>query len=161
VTHDQEEALSISDRVVVMNGGVAEQVGAPFEVYNQPATRFVASFVGTLNLIEAQVTDAATGAVRIGGQAVALGRALPARDRVTLALRPEVVTMAPMPGRHVALPGRIASVSFLGSVIRIRAEVGEASIAFDTFNTPDAPPPSPGDAVSLGVAPRDLMALTD
>ncbi len=58
VTHDQEEALSISDRVVVMNGGIAEQVGQPFEIYNRPATRFVAEFVGTLNLIEAEVLDA-------------------------------------------------------------------------------------------------------
>jgi putative spermidine/putrescine transport system ATP-binding protein len=57
VTHDQEEALSISDRVVVMNGGIAEQVGQPFEIYNRPATRFVAEFVGTLNLMEAEVID--------------------------------------------------------------------------------------------------------
>jgi putative spermidine/putrescine transport system ATP-binding protein len=53
VTHDQEEALSISDRIVVMNGGIAEQVGTPFAVYNQPATRFVATFVGTLNTFDA------------------------------------------------------------------------------------------------------------
>ena len=51
VTHDQEEALSISDRIVVMNGGVAEQVGAPFEIYNKPTTRFVAGFVGQLNTL--------------------------------------------------------------------------------------------------------------
>jgi putative spermidine/putrescine transport system ATP-binding protein len=49
VTHDQEEALSMSDRIVVMNGGIAEQVGAPFEIYNRPATRFRGGFVGTLN----------------------------------------------------------------------------------------------------------------
>ncbi|HAP98474.1 MAG TPA: spermidine/putrescine ABC transporter ATP-binding protein, partial [Rhodospirillum rubrum] len=52
VTHDQEEALSMSDRVVVMHNGRADQVGAPFEIYNAPKTRFVASFVGTLNLLE-------------------------------------------------------------------------------------------------------------
>ncbi|RUV24946.1 spermidine/putrescine ABC transporter ATP-binding protein, partial [Mesorhizobium sp. M1A.T.Ca.IN.004.03.1.1] len=57
VTHDQEEALSISDRIVVMNAGKADQIGSPFEIYNTPATRFVASFVGTLNLIEAKVID--------------------------------------------------------------------------------------------------------
>ena len=61
VTHDQEEALSMSDRVVVMHQGVADQVGAPFEIYNRPATRFVAEFVGTLNLLDAQVLEAAAG----------------------------------------------------------------------------------------------------
>ena len=55
VTHDQEEALSMSDRIVVMNAGVAEQVGDPFEIYNRPPTDFVASFVGTLNVLEGRV----------------------------------------------------------------------------------------------------------
>ena len=54
VTHDQEEAMSISDRIVVMNGGIAEQVGTPFEIYNNPRTRFVAGFVGTLNQLQAR-----------------------------------------------------------------------------------------------------------
>ena len=76
VTHDQEEALSMSDRIVVMNAGVAEQVGDPFEIYNRPATRFVASFVGTLNVLEARVVEPAIGAVEIDGQRVALGRPL-------------------------------------------------------------------------------------
>src|SRR5690242_1992841 len=63
VTHDQEEALSISDRIVVMSAGNIEQVGTPFEVYNQPATKFVATFVGQLNTLSATVADAARGAV--------------------------------------------------------------------------------------------------
>ena len=54
VTHDQEEALSISDRIVVMYGGRAEQIGTPFEIYNRPRTRFVASFVGTLNILSGE-----------------------------------------------------------------------------------------------------------
>ena len=61
VTHDQEEALSMSDRIVVMNGGIAEQVGTPFEIYNRPTTKFVANFVGTLNVFDAQVEDPALG----------------------------------------------------------------------------------------------------
>ena len=70
VTHDQEEALSMSDRVVVMNGGIAEQIGTPFEVYSRPTTRFVATFVGTLNLFEAEAEGA--GALRINGVTVRL-----------------------------------------------------------------------------------------
>src|SRR5208283_2521540 len=66
VTHDQEEALSISDRIVVMNEGAIEQVGAPSDIYNRPKTRFVASFVGTLNMVEGVVADPASGAIRLG-----------------------------------------------------------------------------------------------
>ncbi|MCL5777531.1 ABC transporter ATP-binding protein [Limibaculum sp. FT325] len=161
VTHDQEEALSMSDRIVVMNNGVAEQVGTPYEIYNRPATRFVASFVGTLNLIEASVTDAGAGTVLIGDTAVALGRSLAGRTRVTLALRPEVVSLHPVEGRETRLAGRISDVHFLGSVIRIRVRVVEAQISLDTFNTSDAPPPRPGDSVSLSIAARDLMVLAD
>ncbi|MBM7328485.1 ABC transporter ATP-binding protein, partial [Agrobacterium sp. S2] len=63
VTHDQEEALSISDRIVVMNAGRADQIGSPFDIYNTPATRFVASFVGTLNLIDAIVADSSSNTI--------------------------------------------------------------------------------------------------
>src|SRR6266545_1876001 len=70
VTHDQEEALSLSDRVVVMSEGRIEQIGTPFEIYNFPATTFVASFVGTLNLVAAGVVDAATGRLSLEGQEI-------------------------------------------------------------------------------------------
>src|SRR5688500_15427266 len=74
VTHDQEEALSMSDRVVVMNEGRAEQVGTPFEVYNQPTTRFVANFVGTLSVLKGKVLDAASGRIQIGQSEIAAAR---------------------------------------------------------------------------------------
>ncbi len=82
VTHDQEEALSISDRIVVMYGGKAEQVGTPFEIYNRPATKFVANFVGTLNVLEGTVTDAASGKVRVNTEEIALkGKLNGSQDR--------------------------------------------------------------------------------
>ena len=67
VTHDQEEALSISDRIVVMREGEMEQVGTPFEIYNFPKTRFVANFVGSLNTADAEVVDPAKGLVSVDG----------------------------------------------------------------------------------------------
>src|SRR5437867_11850235 len=70
VTHDQEEALSLSDRIVVMSNGRVEQIGTPFEIYNFPQTAFVASFVGTLNLLSAAVTDAAGGRLSVDGQEI-------------------------------------------------------------------------------------------
>ncbi len=160
VTHDQEEALSMSDRIVVMNGGIADQIGTPFEIYNRPKTRFVANFVGTLNVIDGTVTDPDSGTVRIGDTSATLGRPLPP-GKVTLAVRPEMVGLGAVPGRETLLDGTISEVAFLGSVIRLRARVGAATFAFDTFNAPDQPPPVPGDHVKLSLAARELLVLTD
>jgi putative spermidine/putrescine transport system ATP-binding protein len=160
VTHDQEEALSLSDRVVVMNGGIADQIGTPFEIYNRPKTRFVAGFVGTLNLLEGTVIDASKGHVKIGDTTADLGRAL-SPGKVTVAVRPEMIGLGPQPGRETLLDGTITEVAFLGSVIRLRAKVGDATLAFDTFNSPDAPPPVAGAQVKLSLAARELLVIGD
>ena len=157
VTHDQEEALSMSDRIVVMHQGIADQVGTPFEIYNQPATRFVASFVGTLNTIEADVLDPATGRVSLAGTEAILHRPL-ASGKVTLGIRPEVVSLGQQ-GHDTGLAGTITEVDFLGSVIRLRADVAGQSIAFDTFNTSERVPPKVGEKVILGVRATDLLVI--
>lgn len=162
VTHDQEEAMSISDRIVVMNGGIAEQVGTPFEIYNQPHTRFVASFVGTLNALAATVLSPEDGLVSAAGQTVTLARKpIPARkgDKVTLALRPEAVGFGRTAGHEIVLPASIAEVHFLGSVIRLRANVDGAIIALDTFNRPDQPPPPIGLATEISFSAADVILL--
>lgn len=158
VTHDQEEALSMSDRVVVMNGGVAEQVATPFELYNRPATRFVATFVGTVNQIDAHVTDAVSGAITIAGQSLSLGRALPTGN-LALALRPEALHLGQGPADHVTLQGKVEDVDFLGAVIRLRVQVGEQRLSLDLFNRPDSPPPALGTPVTLNAAPRDFIVM--
>ncbi|CAN7708854.1 ABC transporter ATP-binding protein [Ensifer adhaerens] len=161
VTHDQEEALSISDRVVVMHQGVADQVGTPFEIYNRPATRFVAQFVGTLNLLDADVLDATTGKVRLGGVPVALDQPLEGRpgERISLAMRPESVELGRSDCDRVVLSGEIAAVHFLGSVIRIKVAVAGQFVSLDTFNQPDRPPPSVGTTVEVSLPHRDLLVL--
>ena len=101
VTHDQEEALSLSDRVVVMSEGRIEQIGTPFEIYNFPATAFVASFVGTLNLVAAGVIDASSGRLSLEGQEVRTAKAVTGAGsdgRVTLAVRPEGISLGDGPG---------------------------------------------------------------
>ncbi|WP_415182900.1 ABC transporter ATP-binding protein [Phaeovulum sp.] len=160
VTHDQEEALSMSDRVVVMHRGIADQVGTPFEIYNKPATKFVANFVGTLNTLTAEVTNPASGKVRIGKTEATLGRPLPA-GKVTLAVRPEMVSLGVTPGRETVLRGRVVEVDFLGSVIRLRGDIGGAVLAFDTFNNSSTPPPSVGDTVDMALNAADLLVLAD
>ena len=160
VTHDQEEALSLSDRIVVMQGGRAEQIGTPFEIYSRPTTKFVANFVGMLNTLDVEVTDPTTGRIRIGGTETSLRRPLPA-GKVTLAARPEMIALGLQPGRDTVLEGRITSVDFLGSVIRLRARVDGSELAFDTFNSTDAPPPAPGTDVKLSLLASDLLLLDD
>jgi putative spermidine/putrescine transport system ATP-binding protein len=162
VTHDQEEALSISDRIVVMYGGKAEQVGTPFEVYNRPATKFVANFVGTLNVLEGTVTDAGAGKVRVGDSDVVLKQGLNGSkvgDTLALALRPEAISLGRQPGRDASLGGQISEVSFLGSVIRVRVGLGKHAVSLDTFNNPATPPPRVGDRTEISFSSEDLLVL--
>ncbi|MCC6863975.1 MAG: ABC transporter ATP-binding protein [Rhodobacteraceae bacterium] len=156
VTHDQEEALSMSDRVVVMNGGIAEQIGTPFEVYSRPTTRFVATFVGTLNLFEAEAEGA--GALRINGVTVRLPDEIEATrgGRLTVALRPESLHLG---AGEVTLPATVEGLEFLGSILRIKARVAGTQIALDTFNRADAPPPAVGTKTLVSFAARDLVVL--
>src|SRR3954466_14552001 len=152
VTHDQEEALSLSDRVVVMSEGRIEQIGAPPEIYNKPATPFVASFVGTLNLLAAQVVSAATGRLWVGGQEVHAAK--PITDgadgsTVTLALRPESLELGAGAGAN-RFSGPVEGGAFLGSIVRIRIRVGDdAVVSFDTFNDPGVPAPEVGSSVTI------------
>ena len=162
VTHDQEEALSISDRIAVMYGGKAEQVGTPFEIYNRPATKFVANFVGTLNVLEGTVSDAAAGKVRINAEEIAMkGRLNGSKtgDTMSLALRPEAISLGRRPGNDARLSGEIADVHFLGSVIRVRVGVGSDVVSLDTFNSPATPPPSVGEKTEISFSSKDLLVL--
>jgi putative spermidine/putrescine transport system ATP-binding protein len=164
VTHDQEEALSISDRIVVMNAGKVEQFGTPFEVYNRPLTRFAATFVGTLNTLHARVQDAASKLVSIDGQSATVA-ALPASartgDTVSLTMRPEAVSLANGHARDIVLNGTVSEVSFLGSVIRLKVRLGENVVALDTFNDQNVPPPKYDERVRLTIASSDILALGD
>jgi putative spermidine/putrescine transport system ATP-binding protein len=161
VTHDQEEALSISDRIVVMYNGRAEQVGTPFEIYNRPATRFVASFVGTLNILDAKALDPATGRLAIDGQEVSAARGIASAPGASLAvaLRPEAVSLNGAAADRNRLAGTVEEVNFLGSVVRLRVRVNESLVSLDTFNNPNAPPPRHGDKVTVSFAPEDIMVL--
>ncbi|OCW55651.1 ABC transporter ATP-binding protein [Hoeflea olei] len=163
VTHDQEEALSMSDRVMVMNQGRIEQIGTPAEIYNHPSTSFVAGFVGTLSQLDATVTDAAQGAASVGSETIA-GLPLPASvrtgDRIRLALRPESLRRDRREGDRT-LSARIDSVNFLGAVIRIKLHIGDEQLSLDTFNDPTRTPPAPGDTIEVHFAPETVLALTD
>jgi len=162
VTHDQEEALSMSDRIVVMNEGRVEQIGTPFEVYNYPRTRFVASFVGTLNILRARVTDAARGLIAIDDQEIVARRGIAGAktgETRLVALRPEAISLADSGGERNRMRGTIEDVSFLGSVMRIRVRFTTSAISLDTFNNPSVAPPQRGQPVTVGFAHEDVLVL--
>jgi putative spermidine/putrescine transport system ATP-binding protein len=164
VTHDQEEALSMSDRIVVMSEGRVEQTGTPFEIYNHPRTRFVASFVGTLNILPARIVDPADGSVEIDGQRVTSAEGIAnakAGAMRSVALRPEALTLNGAGGERNRLSGTIAEVNFLGSVVRVRVRFSENAVSLDTFNNPNVPPPQRGDEVTVSFAPEDLLVLEE
>jgi putative spermidine/putrescine transport system ATP-binding protein len=162
VTHDQEEALSLSDRIVVMSDGRIEQIGTPFEVYNFPATAFVASFVGTLNVITARVIEAATGRLSVDGQEIRAAKPITiAGDgaRVTFALRPEMLTMGEGGGVD-QLRATIRDVTFLGSVVRIRTRLeGQTVVSIDTFNDPNLRVPVRDEVVTVSFPPEAVLVL--
>jgi putative spermidine/putrescine transport system ATP-binding protein len=164
VTHDQEEALSMSDRIVVMNEGHAEQVGTPSEIYNTPSTRFVASFVGHLSFLKAKVLDAEAGQLIVDDQTIRTGRNIAAAQKGetwSVALRPESLSLVNghiLPGGN-QMQGNVEDVAFLGSVVRIRIRFQESAISLDTFNNPASALPERGSPVAVQFSPQDLLVL--
>jgi putative spermidine/putrescine transport system ATP-binding protein len=161
VTHDQEEALSLSDRIVVMNAGRIEQVGTPFEIYNKPATPFVASFIGNLNILEADVLDSALGLLSVEGQQVlAAGPVADSVPRTKLSLRPEMLSLNEgIPGAN-ALNGTLANVVFLGSIVRLTIRIGTREISVDRFNAPHLALPEVGSDVTISF-PREACLVSE
>ncbi|MGO4869562.1 MAG: ABC transporter ATP-binding protein [Roseiarcus sp.] len=162
VTHDQEEALSMSDRIVVMNEGAIEQVGTPSEIYNAPRTRFVASFVGTLNLLDGRIVDASSGAVDIDGQRATTRRKLNGAkpgDVLPMALRPEALRLGAGDDGRNTLAGVIEDVAFLGAVVRVRVRLEKAAIVVDTFNSGADDLPARGAPIAVNFGRDDLIPL--
>lgn len=121
VTHDQEEALTMSDRVAVINAGRVEQIGSVNEIYYQPATRFVATFIGESNIVEADVLSVDAAGIRCrleGGLELHLKKGRHAAgEKILLSLRPEKIRLhRSHPGGENCFPGRIAVEIFKGAV---------------------------------------------
>ena len=160
VTHDQEEALSISDRVVVMREGSIEQVGTPFEIYNRPASSFVASFIGSLNVLAARVIDPEAGTLDVDGQRITGPRPLaaaPCRE-VMVSLRPEMISLSNGHPDSNHLTGTLTNVVFLGPVVRFFLRIGGSDLFLDTFNNPHLALPSLGETVTVGF-PREACLV--
>jgi putative spermidine/putrescine transport system ATP-binding protein len=126
VTHDQVEALTMSDRIVVLNGGRIEQVGTPEEVYERPASRFVADFIGRANFLNGEVVASDDGASEVAfGDAgsVVVAKPLPSREKVTVMVRPHRMRLSPPDGEGGIL-GSVEDVTYLGDLIQYQISAG-------------------------------------
>ncbi len=117
VTHDQEEALTMSDRIAVMQAGAILQVGAPKEIYNNPARRFVADFIGDINILEGDLSDNGAHVILPGGTKIgALLSAGAAREgRASVAIRPENMELTAPDAPDAALKGRVTNIVYFGA----------------------------------------------
>ena len=164
VTHDQKEALSIADRIVVLNKGKVEQVATPFELYANPATLFVADFIGQANIFKGQVKAFRDKEmdVFIYGHVMAIRNNEKKRfkdgEEVALVVRPESVRLGPPEGS--ILKGRVLSRVFVGDKMEyaIEIEPGNLIHAFEPYSR-DIPIFSEGDSVGLRINPLDVMTL--
>ncbi len=153
VTHDQAEALAISDRVAVMNDGRLEQVAPPERIYREPGSRFVAEFVGDNNLFDGTVTTGNSPSATVDGQSFPLPDAdeLQADERVTLSIRPESITLG---SGDATLSASVENVEFLGDAYRLHCDWQGHSILVKTDQRPE-----PGDTVRLGIDRADVHRL--
>jgi putative spermidine/putrescine transport system ATP-binding protein len=162
VTHDQEEALSLSDRIVVMNLGMIEQVGNPFQIYNFPETPFVANFVGSLNTAMAEVIDPAKGVVSVDGvlfSSAANMDHVQEGDKVRIAIRPERFSFASEVRKANVVDAVIENITFLGSVVRVHMRIGQTRFSMDTFNYPSLELPRIGDTNQVTCSREAVLLL--
>ncbi|MDU8913685.1 ABC transporter ATP-binding protein [Aestuariicoccus sp. MJ-SS9] len=162
VTHDQSEALAMSDKIIVMSAGRVEQIGAPDEVYNRPASEFVANFLGASNLLDARVVARENGHVvletaEFGRTPVPMSHAatLGDRDRAKLMIRAEKLTLAPSGGD--APQAVVENVDYQGQLARYFLRLGDTPM--QAMNMIDGAPFAAGETVSLRLNPDACAAL--
>ncbi|HET6183152.1 MAG TPA: ABC transporter ATP-binding protein [Acetobacteraceae bacterium] len=159
ITHDQEEALILSDRVAVMNRGRIEQVGAPTEIYHRPQSAFVADFVGESNIFRGHVAASAEGASVIvldGGVMLDCAQAWQQGARVGAMIRPERLTPADVPGRNV-LEGTIAEAAFIGTAWKCALRLGDGATVLVRLPTASATGlPASGARLAVRVPPESI-----
>jgi iron(III) transport system ATP-binding protein len=165
VTHDQEEALSISDRVAVLDRGVIQQIGTPMDLFDRPLNRFIASFVGTINLLEGQASATAGG---VTFDSPLLGRINLASDKplsgnAAVAFRPHTLSLAAAssasPTDRIWVDGTIAHREFLGEFVRYRIAAGGTELIADQSHYGGNVEFLPGSAIKVGIAPDQVRLL--
>ena len=164
VTHDQGEALTMSDRIAVMDAGKIIQIGTPTEIYRHPKDRFVASFVGESNLIEAEVVQKRGNTMTLKNRAgyVFSAESRDAIDvgRATVLVRPERIAISATPVPN-SIPATVTSALFLGEIVRIEAELeGGETLLIRCTDMAGRPLPSVGDRLDVSWNAEDCWVLS-
>jgi iron(III) transport system ATP-binding protein len=169
VTHDQEEALTICDRIAVLDEGVLQQIGTPVELFDHPANRFVAQFVGSVNLFRGVVRRDAGRAwlqsSELGEVALPASLALPATEQVEIAFRPHAVRLeaggaaAHTGADAIELGGTVSAGEFLGEFMRYEVRVGTATVVADLPHLQDEALLPEGARVSLHIPSREVRIV--
>ena len=159
VTHDQQEAMAVSDRIIVMNAGRIEQEGTPRDLYERPATPFLARFMGESNPARgrARRIDGSRVSVQLGSMEIVVANSTAVEGEVGVAVRPEAITVEAPPGPTDALPGRLAKASYLGTHMEYTIDT-EAGILFATCPRVERPLAA-GDKVALVLASRGVIIV--
>ena len=161
VTHDQIEAMSLSDLVVIMNEGRVEQVGTPVEVYAKPASRFVADFIGKANFIEGRAVDGTS--ITVAGVRIDVPNGVPHAPGtdVTAVVRPEALRLHQADGgSRGELRGTVVRASFLGAIAEVVVEVeDQGTWLVDVPNAAEVGLPAVGDTVGVTPSPRSVHVL--
>jgi iron(III) transport system ATP-binding protein len=159
VTHDQQEAMAVSDRIIVMNAGRIEQQGAPRDLYERPATPFLARFMGESNPARGVLRrlDRERMAVRLGESEIIIADSSAADGEATLAIRPEAIAVDAAPGPAGALPGTISKANYLGTHMEYSIDTAAGAL-FATCPRVDRPF-APGTAVALVLSPRGVIVV--
>ena len=164
VTHDQEEALVLADRIVVMTRGRVEQIGGPHEFYERPATRFVAEFIGLCNLLDGTVRAVEADGITVETARGLRLRAMPSGagvapgQQVVVAIRPEHVVPAPKGETPNRLRARVTTSTYLGAVSRQRVVAGSEELLLEG-HTLQAAPIVPGTEIEIAVDPAHVRLL--
>jgi iron(III) transport system ATP-binding protein len=163
VTHDQEEALSISDRVAVLDHGVIQQVGTPMELYDHPANRFIADFVGTINLLSGSISKDGSG---LCFHCPTLGRipllsANAGEGNAEVAIRPHALTLSERAqnGDRMWLDGLVTEREFLGEFVRYTVKVGDADLIADQPHFIGSASYARGARLKIGIDPAQIRLL--
>ncbi len=151
VTHDQEEANAVADRIAVLDQGRIQQIGAPTALYDHPANRFVATFLGTANLIEGRIVNG-----NFSGGGLVLGGIGGPDGPACISIRPQDVTLG-TPGLGAA--ATVEVYEFLGGVVRYQLRMGEQRLVVDMAHRRDQQAHAVGSAVGVSVDPQQIAVL--
>ena len=163
VTHDQGEALVMSDRIGVMDGGRLHQVGTPEEIYSRPVNRFVADFIGHANLLDGMVTEA-DRVTLTNGIAIAAPSPIPPGTKVAVSLRPEqafIHRTGQAPENHTSVDGQVEQVNYLGNALIYRVAFQWMHIDVRVENRSGAAPVGAGDEVTVSWEPSAVAVVQD